>query len=235
MKQVSVLADAAKYVLRPVGFACLMSCGLAMAGRASAQESPWTFRAGPLGVFWAESAKVNVSGSEVAGGDINVSNNYSLGLDVGYDFNERWTAHFAFGIPPKAKLTTAGSLDSMVPPLTGKLGNVTYGPAVLTAVYKFNPHGRIVPYVGAGVTYVHVFSTGDGDIAGLDVDDAWGGVLQGGFNVPLRDRWSFFFDLRKLFVDTMARGTVPALGDAPASVSVELDPLTVHTGIEYRF
>ena len=209
--------------------------GLALAGKVSAQESPWTLRAGPVGVFWDESTKAKVAGQTIPGGEIDVNTNYSLGLDLGYDLTDRWTVRFAFGVPPKAKLTTAGSLDAMVPPLSGKLGEVRYGPVVLSAVYKFNPNGRIVPYLGAGVTYVHVFSSKDGDVRGLDVDDAWGGVLQAGFSVPLKDRWSFFFDVRKLFVSTKARGTLPALGGPPAAVKIDLDPLIVHTGLEYRF
>jgi outer membrane protein len=208
---------------------------LSLPGYACAQESPWTFRVGPAGVFWDESAKVKLDGTTVPGGNANVKDNTTLGMDIGYDFTDRWTARFAFGIPPKTKLTTAGSLDAARPPLSGKLGEVTYGPAVLTAVYKFNPNGRISPYAGAGVTYVYVFDSKDGDIHGLKVDHAWGTVLQVGFTAPLNKQWSFFLDARKLFIDTKARGTVPALGGQRASASIDLDPVIIHTGLEYRF
>ena len=209
--------------------------GMSFLGGASAQESPWTLRAGPAGVFWDQSSKVTVAGSGVPGAEINLNNNYTLGLDIGYDLSDRWTVHFAFGVPPKVKLTTGGALNTMVPPLTGRLGDVRYGPALLSAVYKFNPTGGFVPYVGAGVTYMHIFSSKGGDIQGLDVDDAWGGILQAGFTVPLQDRWSFFFDVRKLLLKTKASGTLPALGGPPASVSIRLNPLVVHAGLEYRF
>jgi outer membrane protein len=214
--------------------ACVL-LGLVLAGKASAQDSPWSLRAGPVGVYWDESTEAKVAGVAVPGAEIDAENNYSLAFDLGYDLGERWTVRFAFGVPPTADLHTAGTLDAMVPPLTGKLGEVKYGPAVLTAVYKFNANGRFVPYIGAGVTYVRVFSTEDGDVQGLDIDDAFGSALQAGFNVPLKDRWSLFLDVRKLFVDTEASGTLPALGGPPAAVSIDLDPLIVHTGIEYRF
>lgn len=213
----------------------LVLLGCVQAGNAAAQENLWTLRAGPVGVFWDVSTKANVAGNAVPGAEVDVNNNYSLGLDVGYDLSDRWTVHFAFGVPPKAELHTAGSLDMMVPPLSGKLGEVRYGPAVLSAVYKFNPNGRFIPYIGAGVTYVHVFNTNDGDVQGLRVDNAWGGALQAGFSIPLKGQWSFFFDARKLFVSTKARGTLPALGGPPASVSLKLNPLIVHAGLEYRF
>lgn len=209
--------------------------GMVFISGAGAQESPWALRAGAAGVFWDQSSKVTVAGSDVPGAEININNNYTLGLDIGYDLSDRWAAHFAFGAPPKLKLTTGGSLDTMVPPLSGRLGEVRYGPAMLSGVYKFNPNGGFVPYVGAGATYLHVFSSKDGDIQGLDVDDAWGGVLQAGFTAPLQDRWCFFLDVRKLLLKTKAAGTLPALGGPPASVSIRLNPLVVHTGLEYRF
>src|SRR5437899_13000430 len=54
--------------------------GMSFLGGASAQESPWTLRAGPAGVFWDQSSKVTVAGSGVPGAEINLNNNYTLGL-----------------------------------------------------------------------------------------------------------------------------------------------------------
>lgn len=216
-------------------FSLSLVLGLALAGQAAAQDSRWTLRGGPVGVYWDVSTLAKVAGTTVPGAQIDMEKNYSLGVDLGYDLDEHWAARFLFGIPPKVRLKTAGSLNALVPPLSGKLGEVRYGPAVLSAIYKFNPRGRVVPYIGAGVTYVRVFSSRDGDVRDFDVDHAWGGALQAGFSVPLDERWSFFFDLRKLFVGTKARGTLPALGNPPAAVSIDLDPLVVHTGFEYRF
>lgn len=214
------------------GIACL---GMALIGGASAQESPWTLRAGPAGLIWDQSAKVAVGGASVPGAEIDLNKNYTLGFDIGYDLSDRWTAHFAFGVPPKVKLSTGGSLNAMVPPLTGRLGEVRYGPALLSAVYKFNPTGPITPYVGAGVAYMRVFRSRGGDIQGLDVDDAWGGFVHAGVTVPLQDRWSLFFDVRKLQLKTKASGTLPALGGPPVSISIRLNPWIFHTGLEYRF
>ncbi|MCC4594205.1 outer membrane beta-barrel protein [Xanthomonas campestris pv. phormiicola] len=221
--------------VRALTFVPLLCLGLCGVGTAAAEESHWSLRGGPVGVFWNESSTVSVAGSKVPGGSVAAKNNASLGVDVGYDLDDRWSLRLAVGVPPTTELTTSGSLNALVPPLSGKLGKVKYGPAVLTAVYRFNPNGRIVPYVGAGASYVYVFDTDDGDVAGLQVDSAWGSVLQAGIDVPLKRGWSLFLDARKILVQTRARGTVPALGGPPASVAVHLDPLIVHTGIEYHF
>ncbi|KAA8562809.1 hypothetical protein FX985_02875 [Pseudomonas extremaustralis] len=149
---------------------------IAFAGGASAQEDPWTLRLGPAGIFWDASSQTKVLGNNVPGAEIDLSKNYSLALDVGYDLSEHWTTHFAIGVPPTTKISTAGSLNAFVPPLSGKLGEVRYGPVILTATYKFNPNGKIVPYIGAGVTYIRIFESKDRDIQDFDVDDAWGGA-----------------------------------------------------------
>jgi outer membrane protein len=208
---------------------------IAFMGAAFAQDNPWTLRVGPAGVTWNESSKLEVAGAAVPGAKVELNTNYTLGVDVGYDLSDRWTMHLGLGIPPKAKLTAAGSLDALVPPLSGKLGQVRYGPILLSPVFKFNPGGRFDPYLGAGVTYVHVFSTADGDVANLNIHDAWGAFLQAGFSVALKDRWSYFLDVRKLFLNTSVSGTLPALGGPPVALHIDLDPLIVHTGIEYRF
>jgi outer membrane protein len=208
---------------------------MGLLGNAIAQESDWTLRAGAVGVFWGQSSKVTVAGADMPGAEIDLNNNYTLGFDVGYDLSERWTAHLGFGIPPKVKLSTGGVLDTMAPPLSGRLGEVRYGSALMSGVYKFNTDGGFVPYIGLGVVYMHVFSSKDGDIEGVDVDDAWGGLFQAGFTLPLEGRFSLFFDLRKHFLKAKARGTLPAFGGVPASASIRLNPLITHTGIEYRF
>lgn len=202
---------------------------------ALADASPWSLRAGPAWVVWDASATVAVGGAVVPGGTAGAKDNTTLGLDIGYALNDRWTLRLAFGVPPTTTLSAGGTLRGMVPPLTGTLGNVKYGPAVLSATWKAGEFGAFQPYVGAGVNYTHVFASHDGDIAGLNVRSALGTALQAGFEVPLDARWRLFLDARKIFVKTTATGAVPALGGPPAKAWVTLDPLVVHAGVAYRF
>jgi outer membrane protein len=202
---------------------------------AHAGDSPWSVRVGPALAAFDASAKVDVGGANVPGANVGVKDNVFLGIDIGYALNDRWTIRTALGIPPTTRLSAAGTLKGFVPPLTGTLGRVKYGPAVLSATWKIGEFGAFHPYVGAGLNYTHVFSSKDGDIAGLKVKSAFGTALQVGFDVPIDRNWSLFLDARKIFVKTTATGNVPALGGPPAKASVTLNPLVVHMGASYRF
>lgn len=202
---------------------------------AHAEDSPWSIRVGPAMVAFDASAKVDVGGANVPGANVAVKDNTALAFDIGYALDDRWTIRTAFGAPPTTTLSAAGSLKGFVPPLTGTLGKVKYGPAVLSATWKLGKFGVFEPYVGAGLNYTHVFSSKDGDIAGLKVKSAFGTALQVGFDVPIDRHWAVFLDARKIYVKTTATGTVPALGGPPAKASVTLDPLIVHMGASYRF
>lgn len=202
---------------------------------AHAGDSPWSVRVGPALVAFDASARVDVAGSTVPGANVAVKDNSTLALDIGYALNDRWTIRTALGIPPTTTLSAAGTLKGFVPRLTGTLGRVKYGPAVLSATWKIGEFGAFHPYVDTGLNYTHVFSSKDGDIAGLKVKSAFGSVLQAGFDVPIDRNWGLFLDVRKIFVKTSATGTVPALGGPPAKATVTLDPLIIHMGASYRF
>ena len=201
----------------------------------AADASPWSLRVGPAAVRFDASATVAVAGAKVPGGDVRVSDNNALALAVGYALDERWTLRLAVGVPPTTTLRTGGSLNALVPPLSGRLGRATYGPAVLSATWSPGIVGPFRPYAGAGINYTHVFSTDDGDIGGLKVKSAFGSALQLGVELPIDRSWSLFLDARKVFVKTTARGSVPALGGPAAKADVTLDPLIVHLGAAWRF
>jgi outer membrane protein len=80
-----------------------------------------------------------------------------------------------------------------------------------------------------------VFSSNDGDIAGLKVDSAFGTALQAGLDIPLDKSWGLFLDIRKIYVRTTANGSIPAFGGPAAKADVTLDPTIVHAGLSYRF
>lgn len=223
---------------QPVRLIPLSLCAMlaATVGAAQAEElSPWSLRLGPGFVSFSPSAKVSVAGADVPGAKVKAANNTTLAFEVGYALTDRWTARLALGIPPTATLRSDGSLTAFSPPLTGTLGKVKYGPAVLSATYRLIDTGPIRPYIGAGINYTVVLSTPDGDLNQLDAKSAWGRVLQAGFDVPLNDRWTVFLDFRKIWVKTTATGVVNALGGAPVRAEVALDPLITHLGVGYRF
>lgn len=202
---------------------------------ALAQASPWSLRAGPVAVKFNARSAVEVAGSAAPGADITVKDNTTLGLELGYAWSPELTARLAVGAPPTTTLSAGGTLAGYVPPLSGTLGRVKYGPAVLSLTHAFGTAGGIRPYVGAGLNYTFVLSSRDADVAGLTLKDAIGTALQAGVDVPIDGRWSVFVDARQVFVKVKATGTLPALGGPAATANVRLNPLLLNAGVGYRF
>ncbi|MEM9576310.1 MAG: OmpW family outer membrane protein [Pseudomonadota bacterium] len=203
----------------------VMAAQPAMAG-----DTKWRLRIGPASINHSESASIDVGGAPLAGGSVNITNNRTLAAEIGYRFTPEWSVGFTFGAPPTATIHGAGTAAAL-----GEIGEVKYGPAALTLQYQFNTDGALKPYVGAGATYLIALDTSDGAVSGLKVDNSWGGVLQAGFEYKISDRMDFFFDVKKLFVDTTATGTVPAFGGAAAEADITLDSLIFHIGTTFHF
>jgi outer membrane protein len=210
----------------------LAACALCLAaGHASAADpSPWTVRLGPAHVGFSTKADVSVGGNPVPGGDASASSSTTLGIELAYDVSDRLTARFLAGIPPETTLTGQGTLAS-----AGRLGKVTYAPAVLSLTYKLVNDGPVRPYVGAGINYTIVTRNRDAFITDLDTRSAWGSVLQAGVEIPVNADWSVSLDARKIFLKTKATGTLPAFGGAPTRADVRLNPLVVFLSVGRRF
>lgn len=186
-------------------------------------------------MHFSTGASVQVAGNPVAGAEINANDNQGVAAEIGYALNPDWTMRFSLGVPPTATMKTGGSLNALVPPLTGTLGKVRYAPMVLAATYALPVSGSLRPYVGAGINYTRVINTTDSDIANLKVDSAWGVALIAGAELALNERWSLFIDARKIFVKTNVSGSITALGGAPAAAKLTLNPTIIALGVGYRF
>lgn len=208
----------------------LLLAGLALAGSAQAEASPWTLRLGPAHVRFSTDAEVYVNGARVSGANAEASSNTTLGFELAYAFDPRWTARVLGGIPPTTTLTGTGALAG-----TGTLGKVTYGPLAATVTWNLLTDGPVRPYLGAGLNYTVVFRSRDGFIADLDVKSAFGSVLQAGVDMPLNERWTLSLDARKIFLKTQADGVLPAMGGASAHADVRLDPLVIFLSVGTKF
>lgn len=214
----------------------LAGLGCAFAVPALAQDSPWELRVGVATVnLAAAQSKLWVGGEFVRGGDVAFKNNVTVAAELGYSLTPRLMARAILGLPPTTKMKAAGSLQNMVPPLSGNLGELQYGPFALTLTHDLGQWGRFKPYAGIGINYTMVFKKTDGDISRLKAKNAWGSVLQLGVDYQIDKHWSLFADARKIFVKSTATGIVPAFGGAPAKAEVKFDPLAVHVGLGYRF
>lgn len=205
------------------------SLGLLAHGIASAETSPWSMRVGPTHVRFSTSADVSINGDTVPGGSARASSNNTLGLEIGYAINPDWTARLLVGAPPTTTVTGTGTLSG-----AGTLGEVQYGPLVLSATYNLPAAGGLRPYVGAGINYTIVFSSRDGSLSNLSVDNAWGKVLQLGVETDLNRDWTLGLDVRKIFLKTHARGQVGP-GGPNAHARVTLNPAVVMFSLGRRF
>lgn len=193
-------------------------------------ESDYSLRVGPARVSFDESASFNVGGGPLPGADATVSNRTTIAAELTYRLSDSLAAGLTVGFTPTSTVTGTGSLAP-----AGVLGKVTYAPAVATLQYRFSPVGVVKPYVGAGITYFLATDTKDGAVQQLKVDNKIGSALQAGLLYPLSPAMSMFVDIKKFYLKTTARGTVPALGGAPVSADVRLNPLVFHAGVAFDF
>lgn len=163
------------------------------------------------------------------GAALSLSDSTTLAAEIGYWLTPSVALRGLVGVPPTTRAEGRGSLAPF-----GTLGEITFAPLIFTATYSFDL-GAIKPYVGAGITYVHILNTKDGALTNLKVDSGFGSVLQVGLDIPIDKSWGVFLDFHKLYWKTKATGTVPAFGGAPAQVDLNPSPSVVMIGISKRF
>jgi outer membrane protein len=182
---------------------------------------------GPAGLLLDESADIDVGGAPLAGADIKIDSTATAVVEVGYFILPDIAVSVTAGVPPTSDIEASGSLSG-----AGMMGDVTYGPAALTAHYHGLRLGIFEPYVGGGITYMPVFDSNGALVDDLEVDSAFGFVVQAGVDVMLGDRVGIFLDAKKAILRTDARGNI---GGAPVDADVTLDPLVIHGGLTFRF
>ena len=170
---------------------------------------------------------------------LQVDSNTIPELDISYYFTKNIAAELilALGTRHDVNVSSAG--------LVGKaLGSVNLLPPTLTAQWHFMPDQTFDPYVGAGVAYVRAMDNGlTAQVGALALPirierNNFGGVLQAGFDVNLKDKWLVNFDVKKVFVstDVMLDGTAARLKAGFQKIdSLDLDPWIVSVGFGKKF
>lgn len=205
-------------------------------GAGSAETAtPWSARFGYARAGFDTAANVALAGTTVPGAAVTVDDQSFFIGDVGRQLDGHLTVRIAVGLPLDLAVGSGGSLVNYSPPLSGTLGRIEVAPVVATLLYAPANLRGFRPYVGGGASYAWITGTEPGDVAGLAVDDAWGAVLQAGCDYEYDEHWSAFVDVRHVFLDLSATGTLPALGGPPIAAEVSLDPTIVSAGLGYRF
>lgn len=121
--------------------------------------------------------------------------------------------------------------------VVGEVGDTWMFPPALTLQYHFDGMGGFKPYLGIGAQWIHFFSEDIGALGGtkLKIDDAFGLVLQAGFDMQIGGGWYLNADVKKSFLDTTVTAYDFGGPGVHAVVDHELDPWVFSVGIGYRF
>lgn len=183
--------------------------------------APTESTSGITPTFPAEHASVNNSVMP------EVDLTYMVTDHIGLELIAATTKHTASGVSG-----TTGSI--------GKLASTWVLPPTLTAQYHFNPHGKIRPYVGAGINYTIFWnekaSQGLEAAVGptrVHMSDSFGYAGQAGIDVDIGKRTFLNFDIKYIDMNTTATLQTTAIGTQ--SVRVHLNPMVFGAGIGFRF
>ena len=95
---------------------------------------------------------------------------------------------------------------------------MTYGPTALTVQFHPIRHGRIRPYVGAGISYMIVFDTEDGAFQNLEVENDLAPAFEAGVDFMITSRFGLFVDVKKALLRPTSTGTfngMAVVGETP--------------------
>lgn len=179
----------------------------------------WMIRARAIGIVPDETSSIIG-----APGEARFSNEVVPEVDFSYFFTNNIAAELILATAKhtaKDNLTAGGSVD---------VGSAWVLPPTLTLQYHFTDFTWGKPYVGAGVNYTMYYSEKAGAISEPDIHDSWGWALQAGVDVPVSDRWSWNFDVKKIYT-----GADATWNDGAINGDIDLDPWVIGTGIAYRF
>lgn len=190
----------------------------AFAANASPQAGDILVRARAIGIMPIEKSSTSIGGTADFSTQVvpELDATYFITDQIGVEVIAATARHHA-----KARDTGAGTFDA---------GSAWVLPPTVTLQYHFTDLDWVKPYIGAGLNYTMYLDEEPGSQSSLKIKDSFGYALQAGMDVPIDERWSWNFDVKKLFVKANAEWNGGAV-----SANIDLDPWIVGTGIGYRF
>ena len=224
--------------MRTLIAAALVCASAALVTPALAQDStsdfmsPWFVRAGAAELVNMDGLKLTVAGQPVPGAALHYNHVYSGLLEVGYRFTEDFSGVLSVGWPPALSAYGSGSIAPY-----GKMLATTIGPSALTVQYKPFHDGFFQPYVGAGGSYMIIFSTHDATVQNAKLTNDLAPEIEAGSDFMVAPNWGFFAEVKKAFLTTHATGNIPVAPGVlyPISGRVGLDPWVYAVGATYHF
>lgn len=172
----------------------------------------------------------------------NVDDALGFGFTLSYAYTDNFAISLLASAPFDHDIDGTGALEGV------QLGDALHLPPTLVLEYRFNPNGRVNPYLGAGVNYTWFLDadstpalTGalDGILGGvnstdLKLDDSLGFAAVAGVDWYVGENWGFNGQLWWADIDTDA--TVQVNGAAVAEdINVSIDPLIPQLGVFFEF
>lgn len=215
-----------------IGNALARNCIVALLGSAaavpaSAQSDDWLVHVGPAVVALADKSDIRLGGTPVAGSGLDSDPQYTAVFEISRFVAPSIAVSLTLGVPPVATFHGTGSIEAR-----GRLGSARYGPAGLTVQWHPMRSARLQPYVGVGGAYMHFFSTDDGALTDIELENDVGPLVQVGAQYFFTDRVGVFVDARKTWLGTKATASFAGL---PVEADLKLDPVVVNAGLALRF
>jgi len=209
-------------------------------------DNPWLLRFGGANVMPLDNSQ-GVIGSNglglVAGNDgVNVDDAFGFTFSLSYAFTDNWAATLLAAAPFNHDINGKGSTAAL-----GELADATHLPPSLSLEYRFNPYGKIRPYVGAGVNWTvwldsdtspALTSALDGIIGGvtstdINLSNSFGLAANVGIDWELSENWALNTNIWWLDLQTEAKIFVN--GAEATRSKVNIHPLVFSLGFAWSF
>jgi outer membrane protein len=195
-----------------------------------------------------DSDPLKLNGSEAAfsgavGGrtELEVDDNWQLGLTVEYMFTQNWGVEVLAATP--FEHTASANGPAAVNGLD--VADIKHLPPTVSAVYHFNAGSAFRPYVGAGINYTVFFdedltNSADATFASLgltggdvELDDSWGIALQVGADYNISGNWWLNGSIR--WIDISTDADVKFDDGTRVSTDIDIDPFVYSIMLGYHF
>jgi outer membrane protein W len=196
-----------------------LAFSVAYVASAFAQEvsDPWILRVGFADLEPMKKFTLSVAGQPVPGAALSYPPIYTALIEIGWFIEDDWALVATLGAPPPhIAIHGAGSITAY-----DKLESTTFGASTLTEQFQPFHDGFAQPYIGAGITYMLIFSTQGSAIQQPRLSNDLGFAFEVGSDFRISDQFGLFAEAKKTFLHDTSTGT---LGVNAIRGTATLDP-----------